>query len=138
LEQHRDGYYFKFFDTELLRGDSQSRAEYYWKMFQMGVSPNQIAEHEDTDGFEGGDIHLVPSTMQTIENAKKAAPAGGAANSPKADPAPSSEPNDPAENSGTHRMNVGRVLSSDNENKIRDARDNLDTVLSKLDQQQEE
>lgn len=76
-EDIRNGYYIKFFDTELLRGAAKDRAEYYWKMFQMGMSPNRIAELEDDDGFDGGDIHLVPSNMMTVENAAKAAPPGG-------------------------------------------------------------
>ncbi|MCV9960742.1 phage portal protein [Pararhizobium sp. BT-229] len=75
-EEVRAGYYIKFFDTELLRGAAKDRADYYWKFFQMGMSPNDILELEDQDGFEGGNIHLVPSALQTVENAKKAAPAG--------------------------------------------------------------
>jgi HK97 family phage portal protein len=73
-EEVRQGYYIKFFDTELLRGAAKDRAEYHWKMFQMGMSPNDIFALEDQDGFEGGDVHLVPANMMTVENAKDAKP----------------------------------------------------------------
>lgn len=128
-EEVRAGYYIKFFDTELLRGAAKDRAEYYWKRFQMGMSPNKIAELEDEDGFEGGDIHLVPANMMTVENAKdaksaqigQAAPAG--VGDDGADPRPAAG----------NRMNAGRVLSAENEGKIRGARDDLNIVLDKLD-----
>lgn len=136
----RAGYYIKFFDTELLRGAAKDRAEYYWKMFQMGMSPNDIFALEDQDGFEGGDHHFVPSTMMTVENA--AAAQRGPGNRGNGGPAfnPDDETDvDPGETkpADRRRHNVGRVLSAENENKIRGARDSLDTVLSKLDEQQE-
>lgn len=84
-EDARAGYYLKFFDAELLRGAAKDRAEYYWKRFQMGMSPNKIAELEDEDGFDGGDIHLVPSNMMTAENAATAGPGGAPSNMNPAD-----------------------------------------------------
>lgn len=123
-DEVRAGYYFKFFDTELLRGAAKDRAEYYWKMFQMGMSPNEIFALEDQDGFDGGDNHFVPANMATVENV--AAGKAGASTPP-------ADPNAPPTN--RDRMNAGRVLSAENEGKIRGARDNLDTVLSKLDEQ---
>lgn len=71
-DEVKAGYYIKFFDTELLRGAAKDRAEYYWKFFQMGMSPNDILELEDQDGFEGGDLHFVPANMTTVENAAAA------------------------------------------------------------------
>jgi HK97 family phage portal protein len=133
-DEVKAGYYIKFFDTELLRGAAKDRAEYYWKRFQMGMSPNQIAEFEDEDAYEGGDIHLVPSNMQTVENAKAAAPQG-TTKAPAAPIDPTESPNPDGQPSD--RMNAGRVLSAENEGKIRGARDNLDTVLAKLEEQQE-
>lgn len=63
-QEHRDGYYFKFFDAELLRGAARDRAEYYKSMFSVGAfNPNQILEYEDMDGYEGGDRYYVPSNM---------------------------------------------------------------------------
>lgn len=137
-EEVKAGYYFKFFDTELLRGAAKDRAEYYWKRFQMGMSPNQIAELEDEDGYEGGDIHLVPGNMMTVENATKAMPGRGIGDNggpPLDDEA--AEKASAAANALRDRMNAGRVLSAENEGKIRSARDNLDAVLAKLDEQQE-
>lgn len=87
-EEAKAGYYFKFFDTELLRGAAKDRAEYYWKMFQMGMSPDDIFALEDQDGFPGGDIHLVPSNMMTVETAKTAQPGNRAGSAGKNDPAP--------------------------------------------------
>lgn len=134
-DEVRAGYYFKFFDTELLRGAAKDRAEYYWKMFQMGMSPNEIFALEDQDGFEGGDNHFVPTNVGTVENVaagRGTSTAGGAPlqDNPSADPAPTNRAR-----AGGDRMNAGRVLSAENEGKIRGARDNLDTVLSKLDEQ---
>lgn len=73
-EEVKQGYYIKFFETELLRGAAKDRGEYYWKMFQMGgLSPNKLLAMEDMDGYEGGDIHLVPANLITPENAAIAA-----------------------------------------------------------------
>lgn len=121
------GYYIKFIDTELLRGDATSRSEYMWKMFQMGVySPNGILEHEDEDGFEGGDKHYVPVNMVDV-------------NAPPA-PVPSAvNPAMPAAPANDSRRNKGRVLSGANEKLIRDATGligqadtGLNAVLDKL------
>lgn len=128
-DEQRAGYYFKFFDAELLRGAAKDRAEFESKMVEMGVmSPNQVAEMEDMDGYDAGDAHYrqanwVPITEETNN---PPAPAPAATPAP-ADPAPAPAPG--------ARMNVGRVLSSGNETKIRSARDNLDAVLTQLDAQ---
>jgi HK97 family phage portal protein len=88
-KEHRDGYYFKFFDGELLRGAAKDRAEYYGKLFQVGAfSPNQILEFEDMDGFDGGDRRYVPSNMA---DASKPLPS----DQPK--PAPGAEKTPPKE-----------------------------------------
>ena len=138
-DEVRAGYYLKFFDAELLRGAAKDRAEYYWKMFQMGMSPNDIFALEDQDGFEGGDLHLVPANMMTVENAKDAKPGqhGVAAPPASGDQVDDEEDGADAANDKRSRMNAGRVLSAENEGKIRGARDNLDTVLSKIEEQQE-
>lgn len=141
-EEVRAGYYIKFFDTELLRGAAKDRSEFYWKLFQMGaLSPNEILAFEDQDGYEGGDIHLVPGNMMTAENAAKAGPPGAsAATSPPAEDDPGEDgdkPEDGAPPAARRRVNVGRVLSAANERKIRTAKDELDDVLAKLDAQPE-
>ncbi len=130
-DEVKQGYYIKFFDTELLRGSAKDRSEFYWKMFQMGAAtPNDILEHEDQDGYEGGDIHLVPGNMVTTENIVAMKPKPGPMPDPNVDPA--ADPPPPG------RLNVGRVLSSTNERKIRTAKDELEQVLAKLDEQPSE
>jgi HK97 family phage portal protein len=57
-------YEFKFNVNALLRGDMQSRAEFYTKQLQNGaLSPNEIRAKEDMNPREGGDIYLTPLNM---------------------------------------------------------------------------
>lgn len=66
--EQRQGYYFKHSVEGLLRGDSASRAEFYKGMFNIGaMNINEIREKEDLDPIDGGDIHLVPLNMQSLE-----------------------------------------------------------------------
>jgi HK97 family phage portal protein len=59
--------YFEYNAEGLLRGDSQARAEFYWKMLQVGgLTPNQICEKENLPKWLGGDTHFVNSTLQPI------------------------------------------------------------------------
>lgn len=56
----RAGYYFKFFDAELLRGAAKDRAEFYSKALGSGgapawLTPNDIRGFEDMDPIDGGD-----------------------------------------------------------------------------------
>ena len=70
--QKREKLYYKHVVEGLLRGDAKSRAEYYAKMFGIGaMSINEIRGKEDFDPVEGGDVHLVPMNMTTLENAGK-------------------------------------------------------------------
>lgn len=62
--------YFKHNVEGLLRGDTASRGAFYREMFNIGaMSINEIREKEDLDPVDGGDIHLVPLNMTTLENA---------------------------------------------------------------------
>jgi HK97 family phage portal protein len=64
--------YFKHIVEGLLRGDSTSRSAYYSAMLDRGVfSINEVRELEDMDPIKGGDIHLVPLNMTTVEEAGK-------------------------------------------------------------------
>ena len=64
--------YFKHIIEGLLRGDTASRATFYKEMFMIGaMSINDIREKEDMDPIEGGDIHLVPLNMTSLENVGK-------------------------------------------------------------------
>lgn len=64
--------YFKHNVEGLLRADAAARGTYYKEMFNIGaMSINEIREKEDLDPVEGGDIHLVPLNMTSLENAGK-------------------------------------------------------------------
>lgn len=81
-------YYFKHVVEGLLRGDAESRATFYGAMLDRGVySINEVRELEDKDPVPGGDIHLVPLNMTTLENAGE----------PPEPPAPTTQPEEPEE-----------------------------------------
>jgi len=62
--------YFKHSVEGLLRSDAKSRAEFYAKMFNIGVfSVNEIRAFEDLDPIPDGDGHFVPLNMVDLENA---------------------------------------------------------------------
>ena len=64
--------YFKHSLEGLLRGSAESRAKFYQVMFGIGaMSVNEIRALEDLDPVKGGEIHLVPLNMTTLENAGK-------------------------------------------------------------------
>jgi len=64
--------YFKHSVEGLLRADAASRGTYYKEMFNIGaLSINEIRALEDKDPVDGGDIHLVPLNMTTLDNAGK-------------------------------------------------------------------
>jgi HK97 family phage portal protein len=70
--EFKRGYYFKHVFEGLLRGNSTDRADFYSKMFNIGaMSINEIRAKEDLNPVDGGDIHLVPLNMTTLENAGK-------------------------------------------------------------------
>jgi HK97 family phage portal protein len=70
--ERAQGLYFKHIFEGLLRGNAADRAEFYRKMFSIGaMNINEIREKEDLDPVEGGDVHLVPLNMTTLENAGK-------------------------------------------------------------------
>jgi phage portal protein BeeE len=52
-----------------MRGASKDRAEFYWKLFQMGaLNPNEIRALEEYNAYEGGDTYRVPgNTLPTEE-----------------------------------------------------------------------
>ena len=64
--------YFKHNAEGILRADTAARGEFYTKMFNIGaLSINEIRAYEDKDPVDGGDIHLVPLNMTSLENAGK-------------------------------------------------------------------
>ena len=64
------------FDTAvLLRVDKNSQAEYYNKLFYMGVySSNEIRRELDLPAVEGGDTYCVQSNLMSLENVKNIVP----------------------------------------------------------------
>lgn len=68
LEQRR--LYYKHALQGLMRGSPKDRAEFYARLWGIGVlSANQILELEDMDPIEGGDTHFVPANMMPMERA---------------------------------------------------------------------
>lgn len=62
-------YDIKFDVNELLRTDKKSQAEYFTKMFNLGVlSPNDIRRELDMTPVEGGDIHVAQVNLTSIKN----------------------------------------------------------------------
>lgn len=58
----------KFKYNSLMRVDSKTRAEYFKDRYNTGsMSPNEIREHEDENGFEGGDNHFMQLAMTTVD-----------------------------------------------------------------------
>ena len=69
LFKPEEGYDIKFDVSELLRTDKKSQAEYFTKMFNLGVlSPNDIRKELDMDEIEGGDIHCAQINLTSIKN----------------------------------------------------------------------
>ena len=64
--------YFKHNAKGILRADTEAQGTFYGGMLDRGVfSINEVRELEDKDPVEGGDIHLVPLNMTSLENAGK-------------------------------------------------------------------
>lgn len=61
-------YYCKVNLRGLLRGDTNTRKEYYTSLIQNGVmSPNMAAEFEDLPTYEGGDQHFIQLNMVPVD-----------------------------------------------------------------------
>jgi HK97 family phage portal protein len=68
-EKREGNIYFKHNMSALLRGDMESRANFYESMAKIGAySPNDVLRKEDENGYEGGDLHVVSPGAQTVEN----------------------------------------------------------------------
>ncbi|MBN2365724.1 MAG: phage portal protein [Calditrichaeota bacterium] len=67
-EKEQDKIRYKFNFNGLLRGDTQTRAQFYNILSKCGAySPNRILELEDENGYEGGDVHPLSPGTTTIE-----------------------------------------------------------------------
>lgn len=69
LFKPEDKFDIKFDVSELLRTDKKSQAEYFTKLFNLGVlSPNDIRKELDMEEIEGGDIHCAQVNLTSIKN----------------------------------------------------------------------
>lgn len=60
-------YYFEFKVDGLLRGDTKSRSEFYWRMWQMGaMNSNEIRALENMNPRDDGDEFVIPANMETV------------------------------------------------------------------------
>jgi len=85
--ERRSGLFFEFMVQGLLRGDSQARAEYYNKIFQVGgITPNQIRAKENMNPVEGGDESFVMLNMVPLSQAKDMQPPDDGAQEPEDEP----------------------------------------------------
>jgi HK97 family phage portal protein len=75
----RKKYRVKFSIEGLLRGDSQSRAEFLQKMVNAGIyTPDEARAYEDKTSMPGGDHLIVNGTMQRLDQVGQALqPANG-------------------------------------------------------------
>jgi HK97 family phage portal protein len=65
-EDRKAGIYSKFLPNALMRGAAKDRADFYYKMWQMGtLNPNEIRAMEDQNPYVGGDIYRVQ--MNTVD-----------------------------------------------------------------------
>jgi HK97 family phage portal protein len=63
-EDRQRGIYSKFLPNALMRGAAKDRADYYFRMWQMGaMNPNEIRAYEEQNPYEGGDVYRVPLNM---------------------------------------------------------------------------
>ena len=83
--------YVHFNQNVLLRGDNQSRGQWYREMFSAGVfSVNDIRELEELNPVEGGDERFVPMNMMPLSLAAE----------PQPEPAPPPVPGSPESEGG--------------------------------------
>lgn len=76
---NRDRFQIKFYPQALMRGDSASRAQFYWQMRQMGAfSANDVLMLEDMNGIgPAGDVYLQPSNLVPLGFTPEAQPTPG-------------------------------------------------------------
>jgi len=74
------GYYVKYNDNALLRGNTLNRFEAYGKAINDGwLTRNEARELEDMNTVDGLDEPLIPLNMQTVTQSEQQTEAGGAA-----------------------------------------------------------
>lgn len=79
----------------IMRGDMAARAAFYQQLFNMGaLTPNQICEYEDMNGYEGGDRYYVQLNLAPVDRLDEILDKQTAKPEPKPTqlPAPSPDP----------------------------------------------
>jgi len=68
MPSERNQYFIRFNLDSILRGDTESRAEYYNKLFQVGaLSPNDIRRLENMNPIDDGDNYYRPLNFQPVD-----------------------------------------------------------------------
>ena len=68
-QERKDGYYIKFNEKGLLRGDLKSQTEYLKTMLANGVlNRNEVRALDDRNPIKGGDIYTVQVNQTSIDN----------------------------------------------------------------------
>lgn len=66
--EQMQGFGCKFDSSVILRADKKSLAEYYTKLFNLGVlSPNEIRKELDLDAIDGGENHFMQVNISTLD-----------------------------------------------------------------------
>lgn len=72
-DDRKAGIYAKFLPNALMRGAAKDRADFYYKMWQMGtLNANQIRAMEEQNPYEGGDIYRVQ--LNTVDASQDTPP----------------------------------------------------------------
>lgn len=68
-EKREGNVYFKFNMNALLRGDMEAFGKFVESICKTGAyTPNRVLELLDENPFEGGDVHIIPSGYDKLEN----------------------------------------------------------------------
>lgn len=71
-EHEQKDHSVKFKYNTMLRVDAETRSKYYETRFNTGsITPNEIREYEDENGYEGGDECYVQLNLSTVKNLNK-------------------------------------------------------------------
>jgi len=94
LPAEQDEYFAEFLVEGLLRGDAQSRANFYRALFNMGaLSANEIREYENMNPLgPEGDLYMVPLNMVPASQVLAKAEAALEEPEPEPEPEPVPEP----------------------------------------------
>jgi HK97 family phage portal protein len=78
-----DGIYAKFNANALMRGAARDRAEYYFRLWQMGaLNANEIRAYEEQNPYEGGEIYRAPVNMGDASDPELGMPSNPAGAAP--------------------------------------------------------